>query len=110
VVVHHADAIAPALAEGRLPVIAPSSWLRAVDPLPHTWDVTSDTIAAWIAGRVGARSLVLVKPPQATGENLVDARFARTLPAGVTSTIVPADRLDVVRAALGGYELANRNA
>ena len=30
-------------------------------PLPHSWDVTSDTIAAWIAGRVEAQSLVLLK-------------------------------------------------
>jgi aspartokinase-like uncharacterized kinase len=30
-------------------------------PLPHSWDVTSDSIAAWIAGRVNALSLVLLK-------------------------------------------------
>ena len=27
--------------------------------LPHTWDVTSDTIAAWVAGTVGFDLLVL---------------------------------------------------
>jgi len=28
--------------------------LRQVDPLPHSWDVTSDTIAAWVAKELGA--------------------------------------------------------
>ncbi|MGA9139028.1 MAG: amino acid kinase [Methanocella sp.] len=29
--------------------------LRQDDTLPHSWDVTSDTIAAWMASKVGAR-------------------------------------------------------
>jgi type VI secretion system protein ImpG len=45
-----------------LPIVAPYHWLRAVDPLPHSWDVTSDSIAAWVAGAVGAQRLLLVKP------------------------------------------------
>ena len=60
-------------------MLAPSRWLQDEDPLPHTWDVTSDSIAAWIAGVSGARELVLVKPRGATG-NLVDSCFARVLP------------------------------
>jgi 5-(aminomethyl)-3-furanmethanol phosphate kinase len=31
-------------------------------PLPATWDVTSDSIAGWVATAVGAERLVLVKP------------------------------------------------
>ena len=30
-------------------VFLPYRYLRFTDPLPHTWDVTSDTIAAWVA-------------------------------------------------------------
>src|SRR5262249_49554556 len=54
-----------ALDAGRVPVLAPSQWLREADPLPHSWDVTSDSIAAWIAGMLRARRLILVKPPGA---------------------------------------------
>lgn len=110
--------IAAAVASARLPVLAPFRWLRSADPLPHTWDVTSDSIAAWVAGAVGARRLVLVKPPRlcqsprsgATGFGAgspvrteeVDAYFDRTLPTYVTPVIVSADRVDALRTALGG--------
>jgi probable H4MPT-linked C1 transfer pathway protein len=81
------------LGDGRVPVLAPSQWLREADPLPHSWDVTSDAVAAWVAGAVGARRLVLVKPAGAAGADLVDPYFSRTLPANLAATIVPADQL-----------------
>ena len=89
-----------ALARGRLPVLAPSRWLRAVDPLPHTWDVTSDSIAAWVAGVVSARRLVLVKPPGTAASGSVDTYFERALPTGVTPVVVPADQDEALVAAL----------
>jgi aspartokinase-like uncharacterized kinase len=49
------------LAPGRLNVLLPSAWLRRADPLPHSWDVTSDSIAAWVARVLGVRRLMLVK-------------------------------------------------
>lgn len=60
---------------GALPILAPYQWLRATDPLPHSWDVTSDSIAAWVAHAVGARRLLLVKPVD-KGPDLVDRYFA----------------------------------
>jgi aspartokinase-like uncharacterized kinase len=36
-------------------VLLPYNLLRKKDELPHTWDVTSDTIAAWIALQLKAR-------------------------------------------------------
>jgi aspartokinase-like uncharacterized kinase len=63
------DEIAAAsAAPGRVPVLAPTRLLRERDPLPHSWDVTSDSIAAWITGVIGARRLVLVKPPGVSSE------------------------------------------
>ncbi|HEV8393241.1 MAG TPA: hydantoinase/oxoprolinase family protein [Vicinamibacterales bacterium] len=85
-----------ALASGRVPVLAPSRWLRDVDPLPHSWDVTSDSIAAWVAGQVRASTLILVKAPGATGD-LIDAYFDRARPVGVDVEVVPADRIERVR-------------
>jgi probable H4MPT-linked C1 transfer pathway protein len=88
-----------ALDAGRVPVLAPSQWLREADPLPHSWDVTSDSIAAWIAGMLGARQLVLVKPAAAVGAlDLVDPYFSRTLPGSVTWTSVAADQPDALSA------------
>jgi hypothetical protein len=89
------DDIARALASGHVPVLAPSRWLRVVDPLPHSWDVTSDSIAAWVAGQVGARDLMLIKPPGAHGDSLVDGYFARALSANVSVTIVTADEIQL---------------
>jgi hypothetical protein len=80
-----------ALAAGRLPVLAPSLWLRAVDPLPHSWDVTSDSIAAWVADVLGAAQIVLIKPPGAGAPELTDAHFDRVLPAGVQASTVSLD-------------------
>src|SRR5439155_581228 len=67
--------IAAALQADRLPVLAPFRWLRAADPLPHSWEVTSDSIAAWLAGQLHARRVVLIKPAPADARTLVDSSF-----------------------------------
>ena len=79
-----------AIASGRVPVIAPYHWLHDADPLPHTWDVTSDSISAWVASTLGARQLVLVKPPGATGDEAVDSYFSRALAPGLRWSIAAA--------------------
>ncbi len=100
--VTEAEEIGAAAHSGFVPVLAPSRWLREADPLPHGWDVTSDSIAAWVAGAVGARRLVLIKPPHAVGGTLVDGHFCRALPAHLTPVIVTADQVDRLRSALHG--------
>ena len=47
---------------GVVPVLLPAALLAERDPLPESWAVTSDSIAAWVAGTAGAGRLVLVKP------------------------------------------------
>jgi 5-(aminomethyl)-3-furanmethanol phosphate kinase len=49
-----------------IPMLLPSTNLEELQferrkPMPYSWDVTSDTIAAWIAGELPGRSLVVVK-------------------------------------------------
>ncbi len=49
-------------------VFLPYLTMRRVDPLPHTWDITSDTIAAWSAHHLGL-PLVVVKSVDGIVEN-----------------------------------------
>lgn len=56
-----AAAVKRTLREGGLPV-----WLPEVEELdaagvPPCWDITSDSLAAWLAGELGASELLLVK-------------------------------------------------
>jgi aspartokinase-like uncharacterized kinase len=92
-VVEHPAEVTGALVHGRLPVLAPYRWLRARDPLPHSWDVTSDSIAAWVAGELEVRRLVLVKPIVAERSTLVDAYFERAVPNGMSVVIADAEGL-----------------
>jgi aspartokinase-like uncharacterized kinase len=93
VVVHDAVEIQAALGAGQVPVLAPYRWLLAADPLPHRWEVTSDSIAAFVAGALDAELLVLLKPVAGPVDALVDECFREVVPRG----------LDVV--ALGSAEL-----
>ncbi len=54
------SAILLALEERRVPVWSPEQMARAA-ALPETWDLTSDSLSAWLAGALGASSLILVK-------------------------------------------------
>jgi len=92
--------IRAALDSGQLPVLAPYRWLKAADPLPHSWEVTSDSIAAWFAGALGARRVVLIKPAAGAPARLVDPAFVRTLPPGVEHLVVTADDLGQLDVAL----------
>jgi aspartokinase-like uncharacterized kinase len=46
---------------GPTKILLPAALLDS-DPLPASWEVTSDSIAAWVAARTGAARLVLLKP------------------------------------------------
>jgi len=46
---------------GKAAILLPAALVMQTDPLPHSWDVTSDTIAAWIAHQAHCRRLVLLK-------------------------------------------------
>jgi probable H4MPT-linked C1 transfer pathway protein len=87
--------VAVTLAAGLVPVLAPARWLRDANELPHSWDVTSDSIAAYLAGLLSAEELVLLKPVGG-GEELLDSYFARALPAGLAWSVVAAEAVETL--------------
>lgn len=78
---------------GKIPVLAPHAWMRAADPLPHSWDITSDSIAAFIAGALGAGELILLKPVDGPLDALVDRGFAAARPAALRVRIATPETL-----------------
>lgn len=55
------EEISEALGRGAVPVWLPSRMALADRDIAESWDVTSDSLAAWLARRIRARRLVLVK-------------------------------------------------
>jgi aspartokinase-like uncharacterized kinase len=77
-------ALRAALAQGRVALWLPSAMLEGEPAIAASWDVTSDSLAAWLAGRLGAARLVLVKSAPAlpgadaamlAAQGLVDPTF-----------------------------------
>jgi aspartokinase-like uncharacterized kinase len=54
------SSILRALKEHKVPVWSPEQMARAA-ALPETWELTSDSLAAWLAGALGAGHLLLIK-------------------------------------------------
>ena len=77
-----------AVAAGRVPVLLPYNLLHQADELPRTWDVTSDSIAAWVADKVKAQQLILVKS--------VDGLFTHDPGADDHTNHVKADLLETI--------------
>lgn len=48
----------------------PSQMVLADDSIPESWDVTSDSIAAWLAKKIDAQQLVLLKSDKPDEEKL----------------------------------------
>jgi aspartokinase-like uncharacterized kinase len=86
---------------GGVPVLAPHRWLKSADELPHTWSVTSDSLAAYIAALLGAHRLVVIKP-QEGGMELMDAHFTRALPEGIELRVLGPRQLEQLEEVLTG--------
>jgi aspartokinase-like uncharacterized kinase len=88
------DTIAEAHLARRVPVLAPSRWMLAADVLPHRWDATSDSVAAFVAGAIDADLLVLVKPVAGAVDELADPWFGATLPAGLPVVVLGVEEVE----------------
>jgi 5-(aminomethyl)-3-furanmethanol phosphate kinase len=58
--------IGAALAAGKTPIWSPERMALAAK-LPASWDITSDSLAAWLAGKLRAERLILVKHAPSAG-------------------------------------------
>jgi 5-(aminomethyl)-3-furanmethanol phosphate kinase len=85
-------AISEVVCRGKVAVLTPYRWMRAADVLPHTWGVTSDSIAAFIAGALDAERLVLIKP--VVHGAAVDPYFDAALPVRLPYRIMPWDTIE----------------
>ena len=61
----------------RCVVWLPSQMVLAEDNIPQNWDVTSDSIAAWLAEKLNAQQLVLVKSDKPQGAELCVRMMAK---------------------------------
>ena len=92
VLVEETGAIVEVLARPGVAVLAPSRWMRSADVLPHSWDATSDSVAAYVAGALDAARLILIKPTEA--KDSVDAYFTSALPSGMSWLVLSHDRIE----------------
>jgi aspartokinase-like uncharacterized kinase len=58
--------IRQALSDGYVPVWLPSQLAGCAQDIPASWDITSDSLAAWLANALAAECLTLVKSVQPT--------------------------------------------
>jgi dihydroneopterin aldolase len=97
-------AIQHARETAKVPVWMPSRMALAAKDIPCSWEVTSDSLAAWLAGQLGARQLLLVKHvslrgtavslPELIARGIVDPAFSAFLNGAKVPAAVlgPADQ------------------
>jgi len=101
VIVSSAAAIRRVLRAGDVPIWSPTRMVVHRPEITPSWDITSDSLAAWLAGQIGAGQLILVKhggpfenPLRAVNlaeRGIVDRAFPRFLAAsGALASIVAA--------------------
>jgi len=63
-------------------VLLPYRVMRMEDPLPHTWEVTSDSISAWVAHRLDLPLLLLKSLDGLTHDGTLQTRVSEAFPCG----------------------------
>ncbi|HEV3162986.1 MAG TPA: uridylate kinase [Isosphaeraceae bacterium] len=101
-VVRATEALDAVWREGHTPILAPSLFLElddrtSADPLPHTWEITSDSIAARLATHLGAAELVLLKSaPLPAGTDRAEAARLGLVDAAFPASARALDRVTYV--------------
>jgi dihydroneopterin aldolase len=100
-------ALRRALRERKVPVWLPVRMVMGAPGIPASWQVTSDSLAAWLAGKLRASRLLLLKQVELSrdpiaveelvGRGIVDAAFAHFLRASRVAAFIlgPADHMAV---------------
>ena len=81
-----AEEIRHVLADDGVPVWAPARMALAAENLPESWDLTSDSLAAWLAGVLRVSRLLLVKRVSGSTIPLSAAELAA---AGIVDPLFP---------------------
>lgn len=105
-------AIRAALGAGRIAVWMPHDMAIGDSAIPESWEVTSDSLAAWLARELGASRLVLVKslpaielqPSLEAMARLgwVDPRFPEFVPPGLEVRVLGKSDLQEAVRLIGG--------
>jgi hypothetical protein len=61
-------------------ILLPYRAMRERDPLPHNWEVTSDTIAAWAASELGLGLLLIKSVDGITRDGAIVQRVTEPFP------------------------------
>ena len=75
-----------ALREAAVPVWLPAAMTVDNPELPETWDLSSDSLAAWLAEKCGAEKLILVKSTEVAGPTVPAASLSA---GGVVDPLFP---------------------
>lgn len=68
-------------------ILLPYRCMKKYDPLPHSWNVTSDTIAAWIADILGLDLLILKSVDGIRINGVLADLISRPLPTDVVDPL-----------------------
>jgi aspartokinase-like uncharacterized kinase len=102
------------LATGRVPVWMPRRMVFGATDIGQSWDTTSDSLAAWLVGEIGADRLLLVKHVEfqagrarfadLAAMGIVDKAFARHLKMSAAAAYIlgPRDHDAVIIAVRDG--------
>jgi aspartokinase-like uncharacterized kinase len=112
--------IAVALERGVNPVWMPTAMVTADPEIEQGWDVTSDSLAAWLTRELGAKKLLLVKSlsfdcdslsvKKLMKQQVIDARFRDYLHKGVFQSWLMGreDSVRIAEVLRGKLEFATR--